>query len=85
VVNFSFTSSPSSADSLVCKSRVKKAAVLISLYTIGKSRIKSQHERNKLTARERIDLLFDKGTFTEYDAFVTHRCYDFGMEKTKYA
>ena len=53
--------------------------------SVGKARVDAQHERFKLTARERIDLLFDKGSFTEYDAFVTHRCYDFGMEKSKYA
>lgn len=51
--------------------------------TLGVKRVEDQHKRNKLTARERINLLFDKGTFTEYDAFVTHRCHDFGMEKTK--
>lgn len=50
---------------------------------LGEDKVASQHKRNKLTARERIDLLFDKGSFTEYDAFVTHRCHDFGMEKTK--
>lgn len=51
---------------------------------IGKEKIQGQHSKNKLTARERIDLLFDKGSFIEYDAFVTHRCYDFGMQKTMY-
>ena len=54
-------------------------------HLVGKVRSDAQHERFKLTARERIDLLFDKGSFTEYDAFVTHRCYDFGMEKSKQA
>jgi propionyl-CoA carboxylase beta chain len=49
----------------------------------GVKKVEEQHKKGKLTARERIDLLFDKGTFTEYDAFVSHRCYDFGMEKTK--
>ena len=39
--------------------------------------------QNKLTARERIELLFDEGTFVEYDQLVTHRCHDFGMEKQK--
>ena len=58
-------------------------AVSPALISLGKARIDSQHERFKLTARERIDLLFDKNSFTEYDAFVTHRCYDFGMEKSK--
>ncbi|MGM0417172.1 MAG: acyl-CoA carboxylase subunit beta [Thermodesulfobacteriota bacterium] len=45
------------------------------------NQIKKQKEKNKLTARERIDLFFDKGTFRELDMFVTHRCTDFGMEK----
>ncbi len=36
-----------------------------------------------MTARERIDLLFDKDSFVEYDRYVTHRCTDFGMEKKK--
>ena len=49
----------------------------------GDKRIQKQHDQNKLTARERLDLLFDKGTFQEYDKFVTHRCHDFGMENNK--
>lgn len=46
----------------------------------GASRRRRQHEAGKLTARERIDLLFDPGTFHEIDRFVTHRCRDFGMD-----
>jgi len=49
----------------------------------GKERIERQHKAGKLTARERIDLLLDKGTFREMDMFVTHRCTDFGMDKKK--
>ncbi|HEX7320091.1 MAG TPA: acyl-CoA carboxylase subunit beta [bacterium] len=49
----------------------------------GEARIKAQHDKGKLTARERIDLLLDKGTFRETDMFVTHRCSDFEMEKTR--
>jgi propionyl-CoA carboxylase beta chain len=49
----------------------------------GAARIKSQHDKGKLTARERIDLLMDHGSFEEFDMFVEHRCDDFGMEKTK--
>ena len=49
----------------------------------GEARIKRQHDAGKLTARERIDLLFDPGTFVEIDAFVTHRCTDFGMQDNK--
>ena len=45
----------------------------------GAERIDKQHEAGKLTARERIDLLLDPGSFVEIDAFVTHRCRDFGM------
>ncbi len=47
----------------------------------GEKRIQKQHEKGKLTARERINLLFDEGTFVEIDAFVKHRCTNFGMEK----
>ncbi|WP_296766738.1 acyl-CoA carboxylase subunit beta [Sediminimonas sp.] len=49
----------------------------------GQKRIDAQHERGKLTARERIDLLLDEGSFEEFDMFVTHRCTDFGMEKQR--
>ncbi len=47
----------------------------------GEDRLRRQHEAGKLTARERIDLLFDPGTFQELDKLVTHRCRDFGMEE----
>ena len=47
----------------------------------GEKRIQKQHDSGKLTARERIDLLFDAGTFHELDLFVQHRCTNFGMEK----
>ena len=47
----------------------------------GDERIKKQHEKGKLTARERIDLLLDKDTFVELKPFVTHRTRDFGMDK----
>ena len=46
----------------------------------GQARIDKQHEAGKLTARERIDLLCDPGTFVEQGKFVTHRCTDFGMD-----
>jgi propionyl-CoA carboxylase beta chain len=49
----------------------------------GKERIAKQHRQGKLTARERIELLADPGTFRETDMLVTHRCDDFGMEKDK--
>ena len=46
----------------------------------GEERLRRQHEAGKLTARERIDLLFDAGSFQEVDKLVTHRSRDFGME-----
>ncbi|KAI9106115.1 carboxyl transferase [Phlyctochytrium arcticum] len=49
----------------------------------GQKRIDTQHSKGKLTARERVDLLLDKDSFREYDAFVEHQCVDFGMEKQK--
>src|SRR5690606_23396413 len=49
----------------------------------GQKRIDAQHARGKLTARERIALLLDEGSFEEFDMFVEHRCTDFGMEKTR--
>src|SRR5580765_6047925 len=47
----------------------------------GEDRLRRQHEAGKLTARERIDLLFDPGSFEEVDKLVTHRCRDFGMDE----
>ena len=49
----------------------------------GQKRIDAQHAKGKMTARERIDYLFDKGSFQEIDKFVIHRCQDFGMDKKK--
>ena len=49
----------------------------------GQGRIDSQHKKGKLTARERIELLLDAGSFEEYDMFVEHRSTEFGMEKQK--
>jgi len=50
----------------------------------GQRRIDSQHAKGKLTARERIEMLLDEGSFEEMDMFVTHRCTDFGLEKEQY-
>jgi len=50
----------------------------------GLKRIQSQHRKGKFTARERIELLLDEGSFEEFDMFVTHRCTNFGIEKTKF-
>ncbi|HAF28444.1 MAG TPA: methylmalonyl-CoA carboxyltransferase [Bacteroidales bacterium] len=49
----------------------------------GEKKIEAQHKKGKMTARERIEILLDEGSFEEYDMFVTHRCTNFGMEKTK--
>lgn len=50
----------------------------------GQKRIDAQHNRGKLTARERINYLLDEGSFEEYDMFVTHRSHSFGLENEKY-
>src|SRR6056297_1106349 len=49
----------------------------------GQKRIDAQHAKGKLTARERIELLVDEGSFEEYDTFVAHRCNDFGMQNNR--
>jgi len=49
----------------------------------GEARIERQHKAGKLTARERLDLLLDEGSFRELDRLVTHRCTDFGMEEAR--
>ena len=50
----------------------------------GERRIASQHAKGKLTARERIDLLLDEGSFEEFDMFVEHRSHDFGMQDQRF-
>src|ERR1700719_2407297 len=55
----------------------------LSLEGGGATRIAKQHEAGKLTARERVDLLLDPGSFVEMDRFVVHRCTDFDMDKNK--
>ena len=50
----------------------------------GEKRIESQHKKGKLTARERIDILLDEGSFEEFDMFVTHRTEDFGLGDKKF-
>ena len=51
----------------------------------GERRIAAQHAKGKLTARERIDLLLDEGSFEEFDMFVEHRSHDFGMQDQRFA
>src|SRR5512135_446128 len=50
----------------------------------GAKRVKAQHAKGKLSARERLDLLLDEGSFVEFDRFVVHRSHDFGLEDEKY-
>ena len=50
----------------------------------GQERIAIQHKKGKLTARERLDILLDEGSFEEFDMFVSHRCTDFGMDNQKF-
>src|SRR5438445_4985169 len=50
----------------------------------GAERREKQHKEGKMSARERIEFLLDEGTFEETDKLVTHRCHDFGMEKTRF-
>ena len=49
----------------------------------GQARIDKQHAKGKLTARERLDVLLDDGSFEEYDMYKTHRCTDFGMQESR--
>ncbi|WGI20621.1 acyl-CoA carboxylase subunit beta [Amylibacter sp. IMCC11727] len=51
----------------------------------GQKRIDSQHAKGKLTARERVEVLLDEGSFEEFDMFKSHRCTEFGMQETKFA
>ena len=51
----------------------------------GQKRIDSQHAKGKLTARERVEVLLDEGSFEEFDMFKSHRCTEFDMQQTKFA
>ena len=62
------------------KLREKEQAALLGG---GEHRIQQQHLKGKLTARERIEILLDEGSFEEWDKFVEHRSTDFGMEEQK--
>ena len=55
-----------------------------SLHGGGQRRLEQQHARGKLSARERLELLLDEDSFTELDAFVTHRASDFGLDEERY-
>jgi acetyl-CoA carboxylase carboxyltransferase component len=65
----------------VAKLRAKKEEAKLAG---GQKRIDAQHDKGKLTARERIANLLDEDSFEEFDMFVQHQCHNFGMEKTKY-
>jgi len=62
------------------KAAILKATREEALLGGGKERLEQQHARGKLTARERLDLFLDKGSFTEMDMFVRHRARDFGLD-----
>jgi propionyl-CoA carboxylase beta chain len=49
----------------------------------GDDRIEKQHDKGKLTARERIEILVDSGSFVEFNSFIEHNCYDFGLDQQK--
>jgi propionyl-CoA carboxylase beta chain len=85
VINRVYTQglSPAVVNSLNVKKQLEKKRN-DSLLGGGVKRIEQQHKKGKLTARERIDLLLDKGSFVEYGAFMEHRCADFGMANEKY-
>jgi propionyl-CoA carboxylase beta chain len=67
-------------DDIIHKLEEKRAAARLGG---GEKRIAAQHAKGKLSARERIDLLLDAGSFEEWDMFVEHDCSDFGMEESK--
>jgi propionyl-CoA carboxylase beta chain len=71
--------SPRKTDLLATLDRLNEKA----LEGGGKARVDKQHAAGKLSARERVDLLLDPGSFVEVDRFVTHRCSDFGMQEQK--
>ena len=50
----------------------------------GAERIEAQHQKGKYTARERVEMILDEGSFEEFDMFVTHRSHDFGLENQHY-
>lgn len=82
------TSERSSQETSSTKGTREKLAELQELQAASKlgggpKRIETQHKKGKLTARERIDLLLDPGTFNELDMFVTHRASDFGLDEQK--
>src|SRR5947209_5934179 len=74
------TSRLSTADKLARLAELRRDA----LQGGGEARVEQQHARGKLTARERLEVLLDDGSFEELDAFVTHRATDFGLDEERY-
>ncbi|GIV84764.1 MAG: hypothetical protein KatS3mg052_1771 [Candidatus Roseilinea sp.] len=72
---------PDSPDPRIRKLRELRAQTLVAG---GEDKIKAHRAKGKLTARERLDLLLDPGSFTELDPFVTHRCTEFGLANQRY-
>ncbi|KAK4473148.1 hypothetical protein MN116_004330 [Schistosoma mekongi] len=70
------------ANTLDVRQKIKKTREKI-LLGGGEKRLEAQHKRGKLTARERIEVLADAGTFIEYDAFMEHDCHEFNMQKQR--
>lgn len=63
--------------------KILSEKIALSEFPAGKERVEKQHKAGKLSARERIELLFDRDTFQELDRFVTHRCANFGMQENQ--
>src|SRR5689334_9880459 len=74
------TSSPQAEQEKIAELRRMQAAARLGG---GQKRIKAQHKKGKLTARERLDLLLDPGSFNELDMFMTHRTSDFGLDEQR--
>eukprot|EP00960_Hanusia_phi_P000289 7977-Hanusia_phi.AAC.6 len=82
---FSQGSLPAQPKSRVAQFKEELAVLTAKAYKGGgQERIDKQHEKGKLTARERLEILLDEGSFIEYDQLLEHRCAEFGMEKQKY-
>jgi len=92
--NLTFRASPTASLGLICPPNALGGTMKDILHELearraaaraggGEKRVAAQHAKGKLTARERIELLLDEGSFEEFDMFVAHRCTDFGMEQER--
>ena len=79
----SYSPSPTMVAKAAAQEQLRKAREL-ALLGGGAEKVAKQHGKGKLTARERLSLLLDPGSFREVDSFKTHRCTDFGMEREKF-